>query len=191
MTEVVAFELPITDEGIRAAEADPTEQSSPLSITAIEAGLAETINAELSEQGYALFSADSGRGASGYAVALEIIGVIADVGGATALAVSSIQLTRRLYEKLRNRIGRPPFVSLGTACFLAAAELSERLGHTDFRLHGAGDTRRRPSDSSYTGNDCFYVIFDHGDDLFFYAVDASGKVKYLGIAQMPRGIGPG
>lgn len=61
----------------------------------------------------------------------------------------------------------------------------ERTGYEDFKLHGAGDTRGYPTDYSYTGNDCFYVIFDREYDLYFYAVDAYGKVTFLGTAQMP------
>jgi hypothetical protein len=88
-------------------------------------------------------------------------------------------------RELRDHLGHAPTISLGTACFLAAADLIERTGHEDFSLHEAGDIRRIPPDYSYTGNDCFYVIFERQNDLYFYAVDAYGKLTFLGTAQMP------
>jgi hypothetical protein len=189
MTTVVAFELPITETAIDqllAAEARIGKDLDTLPITAIDSSLAQTIDSELAGTKYTLYAADAGRGASGYVVALEIAGYIADIGGALATVTAGIHLTRRLYARLRERLGHPPLVSLGTACFLAAADLCERLSSTDFRLHGAGDTRGGSPDRSYSGNDCFYVIFDRGQDLCFYAVDAYGRVTFLGTAQMPQ-----
>ena len=186
MTRVVAFELPINDSGIDQWEADAEKGIEPLPLTAVESAIAETIQTELRDTPYALYGADVGRGASGYGVVLEVIGVIADVGGAAAALAGGIELTRRLYKKLKERLGHRPLVSLGTATFLAAADLSGRFSHTDFRFHGAGDTRDRPSDWSYTGNDCFYIIFERGPELFFYAVDAYGEVTFLGNARMPQ-----
>ncbi|MFN2514298.1 MAG: hypothetical protein ABR568_23150 [Pyrinomonadaceae bacterium] len=141
---------------------------------------------DISHGQYKLFFADSGRGASGYSVALEVVRLIADVGGAIAVVAGGVQLTRRLFDRLRHHLGHPPVISLGAACYLAAAAMVERVETSDFTLHGAGDTRGRPPDSSYTGNDCFFVIFERGSDLYFYAVDAYGEVTFLGTAQMPK-----
>lgn len=188
MTKVIAFSLPITDTAINQlleSEADMAMAFEPLPMSAVDPLIAETIQTEL-DAPYALYSSDVGRGASGYGVVLEVIGFIADVGGAAATLVAGIELTRRLYNKLKERLGYRPLISLGTASFLAAADLSERFSNTDFRFHGAGDTRDQSPDGSYTGNDCFYVIFERGPELFFYVVDARGKVKFLGNVQMPQ-----
>jgi hypothetical protein len=188
LTPVVAFELPITESGIDQLLESEADLAAPdlLPMTAIDPLVADAIQCELAGETFALYSADVGRGAGGYGVALEIVGVIANIGGALATLTGTIVLVQRLYRKLEKHFGHPPLVSLGTACFLAAADLSERFALTDFRLHGTGDTRSNPPDQSYTGNDCFYVIFEHGEDLFFYAVDAQGKVTFLGTARMAQ-----
>ena len=184
MTKVVAFELPMTDSAINEWETDIAKAFEPLPMTAVEARIAETIQTELGATPYALYSADVGRGASGYGVALEIANVVATFGGAVATLAGGVELTKRLYKKLHERLGHRPLISLGTACYLAAADLSERFPKCDFRLHGAGDTRAQSPDGSYTGFDCFYVIFERDAELFFYAVDARGEVKYLSNARL-------
>jgi hypothetical protein len=182
MVTVVGFELPMTDSAIRYlldTEVDMTEGWPPLPMTAVEPPITETIQQELGDTPFTLYSGDVGRGASGYGVAFEIANIVATFGGAIATMAGGIQLTRRIYKKLRELLGRPPMISLGTAVYLAAADLAERFPNGDFRVHGFGDTNGRQSDSSYTGFDCFYVIFERDAELFFYAVDARGEVKYL------------
>ena len=182
LTKAVAFSLPITDTAIQylvETEVDMTTGWPPLPITAIEEPVAETIKQELGDTPFALYSGDVGRGASGYGVAFEIANFIATYGGAIATMVSGYQLTRRIYKKLTERLGHRPMISLGTAVYFAAADLAERFPDGDFKVHGFGDTSGLPSDSSYTGFDCFYVIFERNAELFFYAVDAHGEVKYL------------
>ena len=182
MTEVVAFELPMTDTAIQHeldAETAMVTGFTPLPIAALEAPLAEAIQQELGDTPFALYSGDVGRGASGYGVAFEIANYIATYGGAVAVMAEGIQLTRRIYKTLQERLGHRPMISVGTAVYLAAADLSERFPNGDFRVHGFGDTRARSPDSSYTGFDCFYVVFERDAELYFYAVDARGEVKYL------------
>lgn len=187
MTMVVAFELPITDTAIQLlleTETDMVTGFQPLPMTAVEAPIAETIQQELRDTPFALYSGDVGRGASGYGVALEIANFIATFGGAIATMAGGIEVTRRVYKKLQERLGHRPLISLGTAVYLAAADLSERFPNGDFRLRGAGDTRAQSPDGSYTGFDCFYVIFERDAELFFYSVDARGEVKYLSNARL-------
>ena len=42
---------------------------------------------------------------------------------------------------------------------VAAADLADRLGHTNFTLLGCGDTNNKPPDQSFTGDDTFWIIF--------------------------------
>jgi hypothetical protein len=189
MTNVVAFELPITDSAINLlleAETEPDMGTwfKPLPMTAVEAPVAETIQEELGDTPFAIYSGDVGRGASGYGAVLEIANFIATYGGAVAVLAEGAKVVVRLYKKLHERLGHRPLISLGTACYLAAADLSERFPNGDFRLHGFGDTRKQSPDSSYTGFDCFYVVFERDSELFFYAVDARGEVKYLSNMQV-------
>jgi len=181
---VVGFELPITDTAINPlleAESEPDTGTwfKPLPMTAVEEPVAETIQEELGDTEYALYSASVGRGAEGYGVVLEIANLIATYGGAISTLAGGFALVRRLYKKLHERTGHRPLISQGTAIYLAAADLADRFPEGDFKLHGAGDTRSQSPDGSYTGFDCFYVIFERDAELFFYAVDAYGEVKYL------------
>ena len=178
----VGFELPITDSAIQHlldTEVPMTAGGSSAANDGSRGTVAEMIQQELGDTPFALYSGDVGRGASGYGVAFEIANFIATYGGAIATMAGGIQLTRRIYKKLHERLGHRPMISLGTAVYLAAADLAERFPNGDFRLHGFGDTRAQSPDSSYTGFDCFYVVFERDAELFFYAVDARGKVKYL------------
>ena len=188
MTDVVGFELPITDEAIEelleAAGSDytPGRELPATSVPgAIHAAVVESLP-EDAESRY--FEADSGRGASGYAVALELAGYVADVGGAgTALWVSALGV-RRLYERLRMVMDQRPLVSMGTAVYLAAADLSERIGTSDFDLHGSGDARTGSPDASYAGDDHFFVIFRRDRVLYSYLVDARGRVHLLDVTNL-------
>jgi 3-oxoacyl-[acyl-carrier-protein] synthase III len=188
MTSVVAFELPVAEEAVLQhleEEAIDEARIDEVIPKALDPALTAALAQELAGTEYGLFAADSGRGASGYAVALEVLSIVANFGGATATIAGGIALTSRLYRWLQQRLSQRVKVSLGAACFLAAAHLADRLGQVEFRLHGAGDTRNRPHDFAYTGNDCFYVIFERRLDLFFYAVDAYGDVTPLGEAKIP------
>ena len=184
MTMTVAFELPITESAINLlleAETEPDMGTwlKPLPMTAVEPPVAETIQEELGDTPFAIYSADVGRGASGYGAVLEIANFIATYGGAISTLAGGFELVRRLQKKLHKRTGHPPLISQGTAIYLAAADLADRFPDGDFRIHGAGDTRSQSPDGSYTGFDCFYVVFERDAELYFYSVDAYGEVKYL------------
>lgn len=59
MTKVVAFELPITDSAIQhllETETDMTTGFQPLPMTSVEAPIAETIQQELGDTPFALYS---------------------------------------------------------------------------------------------------------------------------------------
>jgi hypothetical protein len=188
MTDLVALELPITEEAIEElleSEGD-WEPGSQLPASAVAPDVHAAITELLPDGSFAYFDADSGRGASGYAVALEVMGYVADAGGVLALGAMAFNRTRHLYERLRQRIGRRPLVSLGAAVHLAAADLVDRLGTDEFTLHGRGDARTGSPDASYSGDDRFWVIFERDLTLYVYIVDAYGRVTYLRDLRMRR-----
>jgi hypothetical protein len=188
MTPVVGFELPISEVALyRLLEEEGLDEAESSNVLprVLEPALVEEIEAELIGVNHTIVTADSGRGADAYPVALEILSFVADFGGAVATLAGGVALTRRIHRWLQQRLGHRVKVSLGAACFLAAADLEERRGEIDFYFHGGGDTRNRPHDFSYSGNDCFYVIFERKGVLYFYAVDAYGVVTALGEARMP------
>ena len=125
-------------------------------------------------------SSDSGRGADAYAAAVEIIGLISDVGGAAAAVYGAARLVREAYRRVERRLGRRPLVSVGAARCLAIADLVDRTGSEPFRLVGAGDISDRPPDFSYSGEDLFYVVFERGRELHTYIVESDGVLHYVG-----------
>lgn len=188
MTDLVGFELPITDEAIEQlleAEGDDYVPGRELPATSVSDTLHATVVDALPDDVEArYFEADSGRGASGYAVALELTGYVADVGGAGTILWASALGVRRLYKRLSEALGRRPLISVGTAVYLAAADLSERIGTSDFDLHGRGDARSGSPDASYAGDDHFFVIFERDRVLYSYLIDARGRVHFQGEVQM-------
>jgi hypothetical protein len=119
--------------------------------------------------------------------AIQILTTIGEVyGGVTALAQGA-KFARAVYRTLRARLGYRPNVSLGAATFLAAADLIDRLGHTNFELLGCGDTNSSPPDHSFTGDDTFWVIFSDHPELYVYLVAANGRVHYMGGHEMRAG----
>jgi hypothetical protein len=127
--------------------------------------------------------ADFGRGASGYAAALQIVEAIGGVAAAT-LYQGAKKITVAAYRAVRRRLGRRPFVSLGAAKHLATADLIERAGFDDFLLVGAGDVATPPPDQSFTGADQFWVVFERFPDLFVYIVDGAGRCHYMGFTTL-------
>lgn len=188
MTDVVAFELPITDRAVdELLEAE--DGTYQIGREMPDYSVAEDLHAAVlealpdgAEPRY--YDADSGRGASGYAIALELVGFVADVGGASTAAWLTAVGVRRLYERIRKQMGHRPLISLGTAVYLAAADLSERLGSDDFLLYGRGDARSHVLDASYSGDDHFFVFFEKERTLHSYLVDARGRVHYQGELRM-------
>lgn len=188
MTDVVGFELPVTDEAIDKyleVDAASVRDSQELPVDSVpDAVHAAVLESMPEDSEFRYFAADSGRGASGYAVALELVGYIADVGGASTMLWASALGVRRLYERLRVAMNRRPLISMGTAVFLAAADLSERMGSNDFYLHGSGDARSDSPDASYTGDDHFFVVFERHRILYTYVVDARGRVHFQSELKM-------
>ena len=188
MTDVVAFELPITDRAIDElleAEDGTYEIGREMPDWSVPEDLHAAVLEALpdgAEPRY--YDADSGRGASGYAIALELVGYVADVGGATTAAWLAAKGVQRLYERIRKQMGQRPLISLGTAVYLAAADLSERLGTDDFELYGRGDARSDVPDASYSGDDHFFVFFAKERTLHSYLIDARGRVHYQGELRM-------
>lgn len=188
MTDVVGFELPITEAAIESligsedgqwtGRQELADDSVP---GAVRSAVLESLPNDVEPR---YFEAESGRGASGYAVALELLGYVADVGGAGTVLWTMAMVVRRLYRNLQDVMGRRPLVSMGTAVYLAAADLSELIGVYDFQLHGSGDTRSSIHDAAYTGDDHFFVIFERNRVLYSYIVDARGRVHFQGELKM-------
>jgi hypothetical protein len=190
MTDAIAFELPVSQDWLHSVKDPYTTVSPPLE--SVEPALLDAINAELPD-GYMgkLHHADTGRGASGVAIAWEIVQGVSDTGGALAFVAGSIHLTKRIYNALRSKLGRRPMVSLGAAIYLAAADLTDRLqGSTDFSLFGADDMSGAREDGAYTGEDLFWIAFLQHNSLFVYLVHADGEVVFLRKVERhdPRGL---
>jgi hypothetical protein len=190
MTDAIAFELPITNEAIDAlleAEGAEYEPGMQLPEWAVSPEVRRAVEECVPDGGYGYYEADSGRGASGYAVALELMGYVADAGGVLALSAAAYKGTRHLYDRLRSTLGRRPLVSLGAALHLAAADLVDRLDPPqEFSVHGCGDARTPAPDASYSGDDHFFIVFSTDRGLHSYLVDAYGRVHYLGQVPIRR-----
>jgi hypothetical protein len=188
MTDVVAFELPITDRAIEElleAEGAGYQLGQEMPSYSVPAEVHAAVTEAAPEgAGVRYYDADSGRGASGYAIALELTGYVANVGGAATAIWVTAKGVRRLYESLRRKLGHRPLISLGTAVYLAAADLSERIGTAEFALYGAGDARSQVLDAAYSGSDLFYIFFEKDRTLHSYIVDARGRVHYQGTLLM-------
>jgi hypothetical protein len=128
--------------------------------------------------------ASCGRGAEILGVAVEVLITAGSLyGGYAAFRDVAVQVLRS-YEVVRQRLGRRPLVSLGTARALAAAEVAKRLGHDDFSLLGSGDIATNSPDRSFTGEDAFWVTFYQQATLHVCVVEADGRVQFLSSIQM-------
>ncbi len=189
MTDVVGFELPMTEEAIEQlimGEGTGREEGQERPSTWVPAEVHAAVLEALPEGAQPkYYEADSGRGASGYAIALELVGFVANVGGAATTVWLGAKGIRNLYDRIRRQLGHPPLISLGTATYLAAADLSERIGSHEFELYGSGDARTHAEDSSYSGYDYFYVFFEKNRVLYSYIVDARGQVHFQTELPMP------
>ncbi len=190
MTEVPAFQVPADPEAVdsywRALEQGkrPSPEilerlADPIVVTAVNDVIGTSFTVEVAP-------ADYGRGASGYAAALQIVEAIGGVGGATATLYHGAKITVEAYRAVRRRLGHRPLVSLGAAKHLATADLFERTGFDDFLLVGAGDVATNPHDQSFTGADQFWVVFGRFPDLFVYIVDGAGRCDYMGSTTIYR-----
>lgn len=128
--------------------------------------------------------ASYGRGAEVLGVAVEVLTTVGSVYGGYAAIRDTAGQVRRSYEALRRRLGRRPLVSLGTARALAAAAVAERLGHDNFTLLGSGDVATQTADSSFTGEDAFWVSFHEQAVLHICVVEADGRVHFMGSVSM-------
>ena len=185
MTDRIAFEAPITPDYIERVY-DGIDSDNPLPPEAAPPAEFAAISEELSDDyEVRVYLADSGRGASGIAISLEIIGHVADVGGVIAFSAAIASTVKRIHRKLTVIRGRKPNVSLGAAIHLAAADLIDRTGNSDFVLHGAGDSTNAELDGSYTGLDLFWIAFAQGSQIHFYVVKADGDPQLLGTIERP------
>ena len=70
---------------------------------------------------------DAGRGAGYLGIAVEVLGQVATVGGASAAAVQAARLIKWAYHKIASATGFSPMISLGAAEYLAMADLIDRV----------------------------------------------------------------
>jgi hypothetical protein len=129
---------------------------------------------------------EAGRGASGVAVALTVLGIVADTGGTIALTVGAAALTKRIWSKLRKTKRGVISVSSGAAALLAVESAATRLGSDQVRLisFGAVDAH---TDSSYSEFDVYWVVVEIIDSqiIEFYLVSDKGDVTFAGRAARP------
>lgn len=178
-TDAIGIELPLRD-GYDDIDFEQTSGDGSVPLDAVDPALLAEIDAVASNLRYRLFPADAGRGASGQAIAWEVIGHVSDVGGVLALAWGTANGVRLVYRAIAKKLGRRPCVSLGTATFLAAADLCDRLGHDTFELASRGEVVDPPPDFSYTGDNYFFCFFRADARLHSYIVHEFGRVSYLG-----------
>lgn len=186
LDEGVSFEVSTTSDAWHAYFADPSQDSGNAMVDSDLLSGVRKVASDVEVRGR---PADVGRGASGYGAALELLLTIGGVGGGLTTLWQAGVITSAAYRAVRDRLGHRPNVSLGAATFLAAADLTDRLGHCNFTLLGSGDTNSTPPDSSFTGDDTFWVVFDRSPDLYVYILAANGRVHYLGSHEMLAGWG--
>jgi hypothetical protein len=175
MDRTIAFSVLRTPKACRSDFQDPDPQLGAGLIGAdLIEYVQEAVGTEVRVRGV---PAQKGRGASGLGAALQVLTNVEAV--AVALAFGA-KITRSAYRALRRRLGYRPNVSLGAANYLAAADLIDRLDSDDFELLGSGDTDSSPMDSSFTGEDTFWVVFSSFPVLYIYIVAANGRVHYMG-----------
>jgi hypothetical protein len=190
LDDTISFEVPTTEDAAERYYADPSLSNAEALVAPdlLEAARqAVGSDAEVRAVG-----ASVGRGASAYGAAVQLVGALIAYGGVNAgvrALASDAKKARDVYRALRARLGYRPNVSLGAAKSLAAADLADRLHHTDFQLLGCGDTNSTPPDQSFTGDDTFWVFFLDHPDLHVYVVAANGRVHYMGRHEMRAGRG--
>jgi hypothetical protein len=186
MDETISFAVPTTADAVHAYYANPIPETAKALVAPDLLGTARQAAGDDVE--VAGVDASVGRGASAYGAAIQVLITIGAVGGGVTALVQAAQVARGVYTALRKRLGYRPNVSLGAAAFLAAADLADRLGHTDFILLGCGDTNIKPPDQSFTGDDTFWVVFSEHPELHVYLVAANGRVHYMGVHEIRAGM---
>lgn len=124
-----------------------------------------------------------GRGAMGLGGALEVVGGIADIGGAGAIVVATAKAVRWCYRKLASRTGVRPLISLGAAEHLALADLVDRVDGEP-SVFGSGDMCSESEDRAFTGGDAFFVVLATDTELHHYHVTAYGELHYVGASPL-------
>ncbi len=187
MDDAISFAVPTTSEAAHRyyAKPGPATAAGLVAPDLLEASR-RAVGEGVEVRG---IDASVGRGASAYGAAIQLLIDIGAVGGGVMTLAHAAQIARKAYRALRALLGYRPNVSLGAATFLAAADLADRLGYTDFQLLGCGDTNSNPPDQSFTGDDAFWVIFSNHPDLHVYVVAANGRVHYMGGHEMRAGRG--
>ena len=187
MDGTISFAVPTTDVAAERYYTDPSPSNAEALVgpDLLEASR-QSVGGAAEVRGV---DASVGRGASAYGAAIQVLIAIGGVGGGVTTLVQGAKIARNVYRTLRARLGYRPNVSLGAATFLAAADLADRLDHTDFQLLGCGDTDNAPPDQSFTGDDTFWVIFSNHPDLYVYLVAANGRVHYMGGHEVRAGRG--
>ena len=155
---------------------------------ALSSPTAETVGEIEREVGRSLElrGVDAGRGASYLGIAVEVLGPIATVGGASAAVIEAARFVRWAYRKIAKRAGRRPMISLGAAEYLAMADLIDRVGSTP-RVLGSGDMSSHSPDRGFTGGDAFFVVLATESGLHHYHVSAYGEVFFIGTSPPIRG----
>ena len=140
------------------------------------------------DRSLALHEADAGRGAAHSGIAVEIVESVAILGGATAAVREAARLVVWAYHKTAVITDRRPMVSLGTAEYLALADLCARVDATP-RVCTSGDMNSNSPDRSFTGGDAFYVVLAAEADprLHHYHITGYGEVIYVGESPPIRG----
>jgi hypothetical protein len=183
---VISFAVPTTEDAAHRYHADPSPSNAEALVAPdlLEASR-QAVGGDVEVRAV---DASVGRGASVYGAAIQVLISIGAVGGGVTTLALAAKIARDVYRALRARLGYRPNVSLGAATFLAAADLADRLHHTDFQLLGCGDTNNVPPDQSFTGEDTFWVVFSDHPDLHVYLVAANGRVHHMGRHEMRAGL---
>lgn len=116
MSDSVAFQVPTDPDAVDAyIEAvgrgeSPSEDVirrlvAPALVAAVLDELGDSFTIELAPASY-------GRGAAGYGAVLQVVEVVAAVGGAATTLGLTAKLMQKAYRALRHRLGRRPLVSL-------------------------------------------------------------------------------
>jgi len=182
-----SFAVPSTSEAWEAYFAEPNAEAGDATVeTELLQAVREAVGDLVDVRGA---PASVGRGASALGSAISVLLTVGGVGAGLTTLAQSARITRTTYRLLRRRLKHRPNVSLAAATFLAAADLIDRLGHENFSLLGSGDTATEPPDTSFTGDDTFWVVFLAAPRLHAYLVAANGRAHYLGVHEMHAGWG--
>ncbi|MGJ7908712.1 hypothetical protein ACOQFL_19770 [Actinopolyspora sp. H202] len=133
--------------------------------------------------------ASVGRGAEGFGAVVEVVVTFGGIGGAFMTVEWAINKTLAAYRALWHHLGRRPNVSLGAARFLAAADLTQRIKHSNFTLANSGEVDPNVPDRSFTGDDTFWAIFSDFPYVYIYIISSSGRVHYIGSHEIRAGAG--